>query len=85
MQEDLIDKIAIAERNTHLRWMFYIFLAFLTGGKIANSTTKIFDVDSRDSTKRKELIILMMAIVRIPFKVVASVFNYLMRAIVGIR
>lgn len=85
LQEDLIDKIAIAERNTHLRWMFYIFLAFLTGGKIANSTTKIFDVDNRDSIERKRLIILLIAIVRTPFKVVVGMFNYLMRMIVAIR
>lgn len=85
LQEGLIDKIAIAERDTHLRWMFYIFVAFLAGGKIANSTTKIFDVDNRNPSKRKELILFLMTIMRIPFKVVASVFNYLMRTIVAIR
>jgi hypothetical protein len=85
LQEGLIDKIAIAERNAHLRWMFYIFVAFLTGGKIANSTTKIFDVDNRDPLKRKELIILLIAIVRIPFKVIARALNCLVRSIAAIR
>jgi hypothetical protein len=75
----------IAERNTHFRWMFYIFVTFLAGGKIASSTTKIFDVDNRNPIERKELILFLVAIMCIPFKVVPSAFNYLMRAIVGIR
>lgn len=85
LQEGLINKIAIAERNTHLRWMFYIVVAFLTGGKIANSTTKIFDVDNRDPIKRKELILLLIAVMRIPFKVTVGVLNCLIRMMVATR
>lgn len=84
LQESLINKVTLAERNTHLRWMFYILVAFLAGGKIANSTTKLFDVDNRDVTERKILLYFLIKVVCFPFKGVARALNYLIRTIATI-
>jgi hypothetical protein len=33
---------ATNKKNRHIRWLFYIFFAFLAGGKVANATIRMF-------------------------------------------
>ena len=76
IQESLIDKISVVDGSMHLRWLYFIFLAFLAGGKIANSTTKLFGVDTSKINDRKRLVILLKTIFSLSLKILYFSFKF---------
>lgn len=54
-QEKQIAAVGYNERAKHYRWLFFIVFAVVVGGKIANSTTRSVDMDSRPDTERQRL------------------------------
>lgn len=55
-QEDLIVAIESKQKERYQRWWLFIGLAAVVGGKIANSTTKVANLDKRDPPDRRRLI-----------------------------
>lgn len=43
-------------KEKHFRWLYYIIFSFIIGGKIANTTTKLFGVDNQSRHERRFLI-----------------------------
>lgn len=58
-QEKLISTVGANEIAKHYRWLFFIIFSVVVGGKIANSTTRAVDMDSRAETDRQRLLGLM--------------------------
>lgn len=55
-QEDLTVAIESKQKELYQRWWLFIALAAIVGGKVANSTTKVANLDKRDSPDRRRLI-----------------------------
>lgn len=55
-QEELISVVGRNEIAKHYRWLFFIIFSIVIGGKIANSTTRIVDMDNRASSERQRLL-----------------------------
>lgn len=43
-------------KEKHFRWFYYIIFSFIIGGKIANTTTKLFGLDGQSLYERRFLI-----------------------------
>lgn len=48
--------VAQDKLDKHYRWMYFIVIAVVVGGKIANSSTKIAEIDSHDISERRIVI-----------------------------
>lgn len=46
-QEKQAARVESDRRSKHLRWLFYLAMSVVVGGKIANSTTRLVDFDRR--------------------------------------
>lgn len=55
-QEDLTAAIESKQKERYQRWWLFIALAAVVGGKVANSTTKVANLDKRDPPDRRRLI-----------------------------
>jgi len=55
-QEDLTEAIESKQKERYQRWWLFIALAAVVGGKVANSTTKVANLDKRDPPDRRRLI-----------------------------
>lgn len=55
-QEDLAAAIASKQEERYQRWWLFIALATVVGGKVANSTTKVANLDQRDAHDRRRLV-----------------------------
>lgn len=55
-QENSSAAIASNQQDRYQRWWLYIALAAVVGGKIANSTTKIANLDQRSAYDRRRLV-----------------------------
>ncbi|RUR39431.1 hypothetical protein [Vreelandella populi] len=55
-QENSNAAIASNQQNRYQRWWLYIALAAVVGGKIANSTTKVANLDQRSAHDRRRLV-----------------------------
>lgn len=55
-QEDLTAAVASKQKERYQRWWLFIALAAFVGGKIANSTTKLVNLDQRDAHDRQRLV-----------------------------
>lgn len=60
-QETLGSVVAQNEKLKHFRWLSFILLSVVVGGKIANSTTRAIDMDKRPLNERKRLVGLFKA------------------------
>lgn len=58
-QKKLLSVVSENEESKHYRWLFFIFFSIIVGGKIANSTTRIVDMDNRPDAERQRLFSLM--------------------------
>lgn len=43
------------ERERNLRWLYFVFIALLVGGKVANASTRLAGVDARDANQRQRV------------------------------
>lgn len=55
-QEDLTAAIESKQKERYQRWWLFIALAAVVGGKVANSTTKVANLDKRAPPDRRRLI-----------------------------
>jgi hypothetical protein len=55
-QGDLTVAIASKQKERYQQWWLFIVLAAIVGGKVANSTTKVANMDKRDPRERRCLI-----------------------------
>lgn len=60
------------------RWLFFIFFSVVAGLKIANSTTKLFGFDKRESNDKRRSITAFLA----PFKLLWLIFASLARLLI---
>lgn len=70
-QENLIAVVGENEEAKHYRWLFFTLFSIIVGGKIANSTTRVVDMDSRPDAERQRLFSLMRGLFRRLTKIVS--------------
>ncbi|WIE50659.1 hypothetical protein [Pseudomonas sp. GM17] len=84
-QEKLISTIGNNETDKHYRWLFFIIFSTVVGGKIANSTTRIVDMDNRPGTERQILMSLLYWLVKRIYAGISLVWRLLAWAYYSIR
>ncbi|HFI9705858.1 TPA: hypothetical protein ACI1IC_002714 [Yersinia enterocolitica] len=55
MQKKMSEQLSDAAFHKHYRWIWFIFLAFIIGGKVANIIVKIMNVDTRSKEEKNRL------------------------------
>lgn len=69
-----LDKLSSAvdehKRAKHYRWLYFIAIAAVVGGKIANSSSKIAGLDAKDPSSRRVLL-------RLLFKVLMGLYIFI--------
>lgn len=73
-QEDLSAAIASNQKDRYQRWWLFVALAAVAGGKIANSTTKIANLDQRNAHDRRRLVRPTLRILSCGTKRIAGIF-----------
>ncbi|MEG0182614.1 MAG: hypothetical protein RR704_04030 [Stenotrophomonas sp.] len=48
-------KVNAGERERNLRWLYFVVLAVLVGGKVANASTRMAEVDARAAEQRQRV------------------------------
>ncbi|WP_415760647.1 hypothetical protein [Pseudomonas sp. LT1P18] len=54
-QEKAIAIVSQNQRSKHYRWLFFIAFSIIVGGKIANSTTRVVEVDQRTPEEKQRI------------------------------
>ncbi|MBX8498348.1 hypothetical protein [Pseudomonas lijiangensis] len=54
-QEKTITVVSQNQRSKHYRWLFFIVFSIIVGGKIANSTTRVIDIDRRAPEEQQRI------------------------------
>lgn len=54
-QEMLIQKVKSSKYNLRMRWLTFLALSFVAGGKIANATSKIASLDDTKGRQRRSI------------------------------
>ena len=52
-QEKLALEVASNSRARHLRWLLFLFTAFVAGGKVANASIRMFDAIGKERVNRR--------------------------------
>ena len=52
-QEKLAHEVASNSRARHLRWLLFLFTAFVAGGKVANASIRMFDAIEKERANRR--------------------------------
>ncbi|WP_330960438.1 hypothetical protein [Photobacterium sp. 53610] len=73
IQERLSNKLASVSTAKHYRWMYLLAFAVFIGAKIANTTTKVVEMDRRESKEKRRVIKLVLSGVTNALKLIASV------------
>jgi hypothetical protein len=78
-QEKLAAKITVGSKYKHLRWLFFIALSFIAGGKVANSTARGFEFDRRSDADEHRLRTLIIFVWRQSRKSILTIWTLTQR------
>lgn len=81
--EKIIAIAAENERAKHYRWLFFVVFSVILGGKIANSTTRVVDMDNRERKERRRVVSLLRYVFGC-FTVAVSFFLALARRLIDL-
>ncbi|NAW99812.1 MULTISPECIES: hypothetical protein [unclassified Vibrio] len=79
IQEKLSNKLAAVSSSKHYRWMYLLAFAVFIGAKIANTTTKVVEMDKRESKEKQRVTKIFMLGVVNTFKSIVSATLLLLR------
>ena len=80
-QQKLLALNIADKRSKHYRWLYYIFLSLVVGGKIATSTMKLFAMGARSRTEIRRTVNMCKDVAQ----VARAAGQSAMRALEGLR
>lgn len=83
-QESLVAKVKQDTYEKYLRWIYFVLFSFIIGGKLANSTTKLFGFDNRPKKERLRILRVIYSISTTLVKALKYIFELLLHAILSI-
>ncbi|WP_165669152.1 hypothetical protein [Metapseudomonas otitidis] len=84
-QEKLISTVENNEIAKHYRWLFFIVFSIVVGGKIANSTTRITDIDNRPDVEKQIIVRLIHRLAKLVYRCVSLAWRPLVWAYYLVR
>ncbi|QIE89230.1 hypothetical protein [Pseudomonas nitroreducens] len=67
--------IAADKSSKHYRWLFFVALSIALGGKVANSTTRMIDMDRRPNEDRRRILDVLRFLAGLASKLVRLLLN----------
>lgn len=74
-QESSSAAIKSTQQDRYQRWWLYIALAAVVGGKIANSTTKVANLDQRGAHDRRRLVLSIRRALSLSYRKISEIFK----------
>lgn len=68
-------------KEKHLKWFYYIVFSIIIGGKIANTTTKLFGVDNQSRHDRIFFICWLIKIGNFIFKLIKRIVDFVKKGV----
>ncbi|MCK9345066.1 MAG: hypothetical protein M0P64_03000 [Candidatus Pacebacteria bacterium] len=69
-QEKLVNKVSEIEESKHSRWLFFALFSVVAGGKVANASARVAELDRRNQLEKRRLLKLVRNLLSIAWKLI---------------